>query len=81
MHVKVACCCNFLGDENEDESDGDSEENDDGDDDDDDDSSENGGVRTFDELISGFKTGKTASPQVGSIPGNIMHGCRIFVFI
>lgn len=67
LHVRVACCCNFLGNENDD-GDDDSDEDDDGDDDndddddDDDESDENDGVRSFDELISGYMSGKTTLP-------------------
>lgn len=76
LHERVACSCTFLGDEiddDDDDSDDDTEEDDD--DDENEDSDENDGVSSFDELISGFMSGKRASPT-GWIPtrDTIMHG-------
>lgn len=79
MHVRVACCCNFLGDDSDDDSDEDNDDDTD-DDDDDDDSDENNGIHSFDELISGFMSGKMASPIGWIHTRHLMHG-YFFVFI
>lgn len=68
MHVRVACCWNFLGDNNDDSDDDDDHDDDDdddgdddNDDDDDDDSEANGGIDTLDQLVRGFMSGKRNS--------------------
>lgn len=63
LHVRVACCSNFLGNDSDDSED-DDEEDDNNDDhgEDEDDSDENDGIHSFDELISGFMSGKRALP-------------------
>lgn len=65
MHVTDACCCNFLGNDIDDSEDDDYED-DNGNYDDEYD--ENDGIHSFDELISGFISGKMASPKGRSIP-------------
>lgn len=68
LHVTVACCCHFLGNENYDAEDNSDEDDDDDDEDDDDMSDENDGIRSFDELISGFISGKTPSLKMDPYP-------------